>query len=95
MTTKDCFKMNSILGIKIYLLVLFSCSESTIDINAAEYRYLANHLTEKECRKLVAALHFPGFDLPKELNAAGENSLERNSLFPFLPRTFHTVCKRK
>ncbi|KAJ8923032.1 hypothetical protein NQ315_001580 [Exocentrus adspersus] len=43
---------------------------STIDMNAAELQYLADHLTAEECRKLVAAAHLKGFEDPKILDQA-------------------------
>lgn len=46
----------------------------TIDINIAELQYLADHLTPEECRRLVAAAHFPNFEQPNALEQSGEES---------------------
>ncbi|XP_066137843.1 uncharacterized protein [Euwallacea fornicatus] len=53
----------------IFVLSLNFCY-NTIDLNAAELQYLADHLTPEECRKLVAAAHFQGFDQPNALDQA-------------------------
>nr|CAI5866856.1 unnamed protein product [Callosobruchus analis] len=42
----------------------------TIDINAVELQYLADHLTEEECRRLVAAAHFKTYEVPNPLDQA-------------------------
>ncbi|GBP42384.1 hypothetical protein EVAR_30017_1 [Eumeta japonica] len=39
-------------------------------MNIPEFEYIADHLTEEECRHLVAALHFVSYDLPASLSAA-------------------------
>ncbi|KAK9877818.1 hypothetical protein WA026_020053 [Henosepilachna vigintioctopunctata] len=43
---------------------------ATIDINSSELKYLSDHLTSEECRKLVAAAHFNSYDLPTALSEA-------------------------
>ncbi|KAL7300184.1 hypothetical protein TKK_0007029 [Trichogramma kaykai] len=45
-------------------------SSGTIDLNLQELEYLAAHLRAKECRLLVAALHFDSYELPKQLREA-------------------------
>ncbi|XP_014235988.1 uncharacterized protein LOC106658502 [Trichogramma pretiosum] len=45
-------------------------SSGTIDLNLQELEYLAAHLRAKECRLLVAALHFDSYELPKQLSEA-------------------------
>lgn len=56
----------------LYLIVLISIVvvNCTIDMNIAEFEYLADHLTLEDCRKLVAALHFVSYELPAALSAA-------------------------
>jgi hypothetical protein len=44
----------------------------TIDLNLPELEYVADHLNKRDCRKLVAALHDPNFDLVNNINAAGK-----------------------
>uniref|UniRef100_A0ABD2X9V8 Death domain-containing protein n=1 Tax=Trichogramma kaykai TaxID=54128 RepID=A0ABD2X9V8_9HYME len=51
-------------------------SSGTIDLNLQELEYLAAHLRAKECRLLVAALHFDSYELPKQLREAGEALFE-------------------
>ncbi|CAB0028556.1 unnamed protein product [Trichogramma brassicae] len=51
-------------------------SSGTIDLNLQELEYLAAHLRAKECRLLVAALHFNSYELPKQLSEAGEALFE-------------------
>ncbi|XP_018563383.1 uncharacterized protein LOC108905091 [Anoplophora glabripennis] len=40
----------------------------TVDLNAAELQYLADHLTREECRQLVAAAHLKGYEEPPILD---------------------------
>lgn len=47
---------------------------STIDVNLSELEYLAARLDSFECRRLIAALHYTTYDLPKNLAAAGQLS---------------------
>nr|CAH7755729.1 unnamed protein product [Callosobruchus chinensis] len=54
----------------ILLLHLGLTSYCTIDINAAELQYLAEHLTEEECRRLVASAHFKSYEVPNPLDQA-------------------------
>ncbi|XP_066137844.1 uncharacterized protein [Euwallacea fornicatus] len=63
----------------IFVLSLNFCY-NTIDLNAAELQYLADHLTPEECRKLVAAAHFQGFDQPNALDQAGEGKGETHEI---------------
>jgi len=46
---------------------------ATIDLNLPELEYVADHLKKSDCRKLVAALHDPNFDIISNINAAGKN----------------------
>ncbi|XP_029169489.1 uncharacterized protein LOC114939373 [Nylanderia fulva] len=43
---------------------------ATIDVNLSELEYLAARLDPFECRRLIAALHYTTYDLPKNLAAA-------------------------
>ncbi|XP_034937326.1 uncharacterized protein [Chelonus insularis] len=43
---------------------------STIDVNIGELQYLAIHLDPYECRRLIAALHYTSYDLPKDISGA-------------------------
>lgn len=45
--------------------------DTTIDVNLSELEYLAAHLEPAECRRLVAALHYDDYELPKSLDGAG------------------------
>lgn len=84
-TTKNLFFFSSLYETRMnyWITQLFTlhCSLwinqifGTIDINIAELQYLADHLTPEECRRLVAAAHFPNFEQPNALDQAGE---ERN-----------------
>ncbi|XP_020288535.1 uncharacterized protein LOC109857048 isoform X2 [Pseudomyrmex gracilis] len=42
----------------------------TIDVNLSELEYLAARLDPLECRRLIAALHYTTYDLPKSLASA-------------------------
>lgn len=53
----------------------------TIDLNAAELQYLADHLTHEECRKLVAAAHLKGYQEPNILDQAGKHFFYNFSRF--------------
>ncbi|KAB0800031.1 hypothetical protein PPYR_07911 [Photinus pyralis] len=58
------------------LLLIFTynyLSWATIDLNIAEFQYLADHLHPEECRRLVASLHFSSYKEPKALDVAEEN----------------------
>jgi len=52
-------------------MILISKVNGTIDVNLREFEYLAARLDPFECRRLVAALHYTTYDLPKNLAAAG------------------------
>ncbi|XP_030750950.1 uncharacterized protein LOC115878562 [Sitophilus oryzae] len=55
----------------LYLLtIIYNIVIGTIDLNTAELQYLADHLTPEECRRLVAAAHFHGFEEPNALDKA-------------------------
>lgn len=54
----------------IVILFILCSINATIDVNIAELRYLADHLTPLECRRLVAALHFKSFNIPNSLDQA-------------------------
>ncbi|VEN36582.1 unnamed protein product [Callosobruchus maculatus] len=57
--------------IKVMLLLHLGLTYyCTIDINAVELQYLADHLTEEECRRLVAAAHFKSYEVPNPLDQA-------------------------
>jgi flagellar biosynthesis/type III secretory pathway M-ring protein FliF/YscJ len=43
---------------------------ATIDVNLQQFKYIADHLSVKECRKLVAALNDPNFELEINMAAA-------------------------
>lgn len=55
----------------------------TIDVNLSELEYLAARLDPFECRRLIAALHYTTYDLPKSLAAAGRPSISvvSNNIF--------------
>jgi hypothetical protein len=38
-----------------------------------QLEYVADHLEKRDCRRLVAALHDPHFDLLNNMDAAGTN----------------------
>jgi len=42
----------------------------TVELNLPELQYVADHLTKSECRKLVAVLHDPNFDIVNNIYAA-------------------------
>lgn len=54
-----------------YCFFVIYSSNMTIDINLSEFEYLADHLHFEECRRLVAALHFKGYEQPNALDQAG------------------------
>lgn len=43
------------------------CAWCTIDVNLAQLEYIAARLNPFECRRLVAALHYNGLEMPKTL----------------------------
>ncbi|GAB1862345.1 hypothetical protein CAJAP_03424 [Camponotus japonicus] len=61
----------------IYIYIMISVTilgltvRATIDVNLSELEYLAARLDPFECRRLIAALHYTTYDLPKNLAAAG------------------------
>uniref|UniRef100_A0A6P7GVZ1 Uncharacterized protein LOC114341402 n=1 Tax=Diabrotica virgifera virgifera TaxID=50390 RepID=A0A6P7GVZ1_DIAVI len=54
----------------LLLVSIFKNVIPTIDLNAAELQYLADHLTKEECRKLIAAAHFHSYEEPAVLGQA-------------------------
>ncbi|XP_060523175.1 uncharacterized protein LOC132700074 [Cylas formicarius] len=52
------------------IFIIFKVSQATVDLNAAQLQYLANHLTPEECRRLVASAHFKIIQAPKILDQA-------------------------
>lgn len=61
--------------LKLIVISLFEFNilnyiSSTIDINAGELQYIADHLTLEECRTLVAAAHFKSYEKPNALDQA-------------------------
>ena len=50
--------------------------DCTIDVNLSELEYLAGHLDRFECIRLVAALHYTSYELPKSLAGAGKYLLK-------------------
>lgn len=60
------------IGIYVAIATIFiPRARSTIDVNLSELEYLAARLDPFECRRLIAALHYTTYDLPKNLAAAG------------------------
>ncbi|KAL0279544.1 UNVERIFIED_CONTAM: hypothetical protein PYX00_001074 [Menopon gallinae] len=58
-------------SVRLFLtLSALSIGECTIDVNFPELQYLSDHLTEEECHKLVASLHFQVFEFPQQVAAA-------------------------
>lgn len=47
-----------------------SFKKCAIDVNLPEYIYIADHLTDEECRKLYAALHYISYELPEDFPQA-------------------------
>jgi hypothetical protein len=41
----------------------------TVELNLPELQYVADHLTKSECRKLVAVLHHPNYDIVNNTDA--------------------------
>ncbi|EZA60244.1 hypothetical protein DMN91_010509 [Ooceraea biroi] len=56
--------------VTIVAMILISRVSGTIDVNLSELEYLAARLDPFECRRLIAALHYTTYDLPKNLAAA-------------------------
>ncbi|KAJ9588519.1 hypothetical protein L9F63_018101 [Diploptera punctata] len=49
---------------------MVTLTDGTIDLNLPELEYIADHLKRSECRKLVAVLHDPNFDIVNNIQAA-------------------------
>lgn len=47
---------------------------ATIDVNLNELEYLAARLNHFECRRLIAALHYTTYELPRDLAGAGKST---------------------
>ena len=58
--------------ITFFMLSCTFYSEATTDLNSHELRYLADHLTNKECRKLHEALKMRHFDLDHKVTGQKE-----------------------
>lgn len=58
--------------VTISATILIQRVRGTIDVNLSEFEYLAARLDPFECRRLIAALHYTTYDLPKNLAAAGQ-----------------------
>lgn len=62
----------------LYLLIIVNISQniykisSTIDVNLSQLEYLASHMDEFECRRLIAALHYTTYDLPQSMAGASK-----------------------
>nr|XP_012231024.1 PREDICTED: uncharacterized protein LOC105677177 [Linepithema humile] len=56
--------------VAISAMIFGSRVRGTIDVNLSELEYLAARLDPFECRRLIAALHYTTYDLPKNLAAA-------------------------
>ena len=54
------------------VLFISTFCKGTTDLNKHELRYLADHLTHKECRKLHEALQMKRFDLDHKVNGKNE-----------------------
>ena len=57
---------------------------STIDVNLSELEYLAAHLEPRECRRLVAALHYHSYELPESLVEAGKCFVRKQLFFLYV-----------
>lgn len=65
-----------------YFLIMNSVSIfCTIDVNLSELEYLAAHLDPVECHRLIAALHYTSYELPKSLAGAGELEVNIQNFF--------------
>lgn len=60
----------TILLTSLILSTLTQFSSTTIDLNAPELQYIADHLTVEECRRLVAAAHYKTWEQPNSLDQA-------------------------
>lgn len=59
--------------IKYLCFILYfqiSFKKCAIDVNIPEYIYIADHLTDEECRRLYAALHYISYELPEDFPEA-------------------------
>ena len=45
--------------------------ESSLDISLQELKFIADHLSDHDCRRLVAALHDANYDIKSNLDIAG------------------------
>ena len=76
MTSAYCchisLSMPKMIWIVSFMLLCTSYSEATTDLNSHELRYLADHLTNDECRKLHEALKMSHFDLDHKVTGQKE-----------------------
>ena len=63
---------SKMIWISFFMLLCTFYSEATTDLNSHELRYLADHLTNKECRKLHEALKMRHFDLDHKVTGQKE-----------------------
>jgi hypothetical protein len=57
-------------GVLLAIAIMIGGVLATIDLNLQEFQYIVDHLTTRECRKLVAALNDPNFELEINMAAA-------------------------
>lgn len=65
----DLYKI-PVLGYLAVILLLVKCSVTTINVNLAQYEYLANHMTTDECYRLIASLQMRTYKLNKNFDEA-------------------------
>lgn len=63
---------HKLLTVNIVLFKIYKVL-GTIDINLSELEYIASHLNNVECNRLIAALHYTSYDLPSDISAAGKS----------------------
>lgn len=68
----DCSSIMRKLQIYSTYIVILSVEfvKCTTDVNLEHLKYLANHLLESECKKLVALLYSTSYDIPSALSIA-------------------------
>ncbi|XP_069685076.1 uncharacterized protein [Periplaneta americana] len=52
------------------IILWLGTAQGTVDLNLPELEYVANHLKRIECKKLVASLHDPNFDIESNIDLA-------------------------
>lgn len=70
----------TLVALILYYLLLYE-TFGTVDINLAEFNYLANHLLPEECRKLAAALHFSHYENKNAVDEAGRSYKKKTKLY--------------